>query len=156
MKTIGTYQNREVIWTDYQNILQSELPNSDWLCLLTCSKFKPDLSKFDLLTRRSIDNGILEFKGHGKYGELLHDCFDETMVIMETIENHIEIEIMTTWHNDETFADTFWQCFFATRLPETTNLEKVKVLCSDLDGIDRTKELQDYMIQFNKGWIPKD
>lgn len=156
MNKLGTYQNREVYWANYPDLLNDELPSSDWICMLTSSEVKPDADKFDQFTRKTIKNGILEFKGHGKFGELLHDWFDGTMVIMETMDKHPEIETMTTWHNDETLADVFWQCFFATCLPETTNLEKVKILCSDLDGIDRTKELQDYMIQFNKGWIPKE
>jgi len=97
------------------------------------------------IRKKTIANGLLEFKGHGKFGELLHDSFDETMVIMETMEKHNEIEVMTTWHNNETLADVFWQCFFATCLPDNTNYENIKIVCSDLDGINRTNELQDYI-----------
>tara|TARA_R110000796_G_scaffold71409_2_gene161965 strand:+ start:16903 stop:17178 length:276 start_codon:yes stop_codon:yes gene_type:complete len=78
---------------------------------MTSSESKPELDKFNRFTRAAIKSGVLEFKGHGKFGELLHDWFDETMVIMEAIENHSEIEVMTTWHNDESLAGTFWQCF---------------------------------------------
>jgi len=156
MKRIGTYQNREVIWVNYSNILQCELPSSDWICMFTSSVSKPDVDKFDKITRKSIESGVLEFKGHGKHGEFLHDCFDETMVNMEVMENHPEISVMTTWHNDEKLSDVFWQCFFATCLPESVGNENIKIICSDLDGINRTNELRDYIDRFVKGWLPND
>jgi len=74
---------------------------------------------------------------------------------MEVVESHSETEVMTTWHNDESLANSFWQCFFATCLPETTNYEKLKIVCTDLDGIDRKDELAHYLSQFKQGWIPK-
>ncbi|GAB5551779.1 MAG: hypothetical protein Sapg2KO_13700 [Saprospiraceae bacterium] len=87
MEEIKTYQNRKVVWMDYNELLVGEMPKSDWICLATSSESKPDADKFDRFTRDALKNGILEFKGHGKFGELLHDWFDETMVIMETMEN---------------------------------------------------------------------
>lgn len=156
MKKIGAYWNREIYWSKYSDLLNNELPNSDWICLFTCSKSKPSEKEFNQFTRLAINNKILEFKGHGKYGETLHDWFDETLIVMETMENHPEIEVMTTWHNKETLADTFWQCFFATCLPDSTNYKNLKIICSDLDGINRTIELEDYLERFKKGWLPKD
>jgi len=156
MNEINTYQNRKVVWRSYQELLEGNMPNSDWICLMTSSESKPDPDKFDKFTREAIKNGVLEFKGHGKFGELLHDWFDETMVIMETMENHSEIEVMTTCHNDESLADTLWQCFFATCIPETADYEKLKIVCTDLDGKDRKGELANYLNQFEQGWIPEN
>ena len=135
---------------------RSELPNSDWICLFTSSERRPDINNFDEFTRRSIANGLLEFKGHGKFGELLHDWFDETMVNMETMEEHEEIEVITTWHINESLSDVFWQCFFDTCLPETTNYNKIKIVCSDLDEVNRISELQDYIKRFKEGWLPNE
>ena len=129
------------------------MPKNDWICLAISSELKPSYDKFDRFTRDAIKNGILEFKGHGEFGELLHDWFDETMVIME---NHSELEVMTTWHKGKSLADTFWQCFFATCLPEATDYERLKLVCTDLDGIDRKEELANYIILFEDGWLPKD
>jgi len=155
MKKIGTYQNRKAIWMDSQELLLlNEMPSSDWICLVTSSQVKPDWDEFDRFTRRSIKHGILEFKGHGKFGELLHDWFDESISIMEIMEQHPEIEVMTTWHNNQSLADVFWQCFSATCLPETTNFENLKIVCSDLDGIDRSEELNNYLVRFEDGWLP--
>lgn len=156
MKKIGTYQNREVHWVNYPELLSSELPNSDWICMLTASQTQPDINQLDHFVRKTIANNLLEFKGHGKFGEFLHDLFDETMVEMETMENHPEIEAMTTCHNNETLADVFWQCFFATCLPEYTNYENIKIICSDLDGINRANELKHYIKRFEEGWLPNE
>jgi hypothetical protein len=120
MKLIGTYQTRQVFWFDYGQFQLEELPTKDWLCLAT-SDIHPNDQKFEKFIRHSIDHGILEFKGHGEFGVELHDLFDETMTHMEIVENHEPISVMTTWHNDETLADTFWDCFFATCLPETAD-----------------------------------
>ena len=70
------------------------------------------------------------------------------MVDMEVIEKRAEIGLVTTWHHDETLADTLWQCFFATCLPETSDSDNIKVVCVDLDGVDRTEELQSYLKAF--------
>ncbi|GAB5551778.1 MAG: hypothetical protein Sapg2KO_13690 [Saprospiraceae bacterium] len=63
---------------------------------------------------------------------------------------------MTTWHNNESLADTFWQCFFATCLPETTDYEKLQIVCIDLDGKNRKEELSNYINRFEKDWLSKD
>lgn len=154
MQSIGKYFDRQIYWLDYDNF-SNELPDKDWLCLATANR-PPDLDKFDKFVRTAIAKDILEFKGHGKFGEKIHDLFDETMVVMETMEDHNEIGVMTTWHNDETLADTFWQCFFATCLPETADLDNIKIICTDLDGVNRTEELKSYIDRFESGWLPPD
>ncbi len=156
MNEIKTYQNRKVVWVEYHELLSGKMPEGDWICLATSSESKPAADKFDKFTREAIKSGILEFKGHGRFGELLHDWFDETMVMMESMEKHSEIEVMTTWHNDESLVETFWQCFFATCLAETTNYEKLKIVCTDLDGKDRKDELANYLKRFEQGWLPKN
>jgi len=151
---IGKYFDRQVYWLDYDNFAD-QIPDKNWVCLAIANN-QPDIDKFDKFVRTSVSRNILEFKGHGQFGEELHDHFDQNMVIMETMENHPEIDVMTTWHNDETLADTFWQCFFATCLPETADLDNIKVICTDLDGINRTDELKNYIKEFELGWLPSD
>ena len=153
MKLIGTYQNRTVFWFDYDEFNLDQLPEKDWLCLAT-SDIDPNDKKFEEYVRHSIEHGILEFKGHGKFGEKLHDIFDEIVVQMEVVENHDPISIMTTCHNDETLADAFWQCFFVTCLPETADLDNISIVCTDLKGIDRSNELRDIIDRFETNWIP--
>jgi len=154
MNLIGKYFGRQVYWLDYENFA-NQIPDKNWICL-AISNNQPDLDKFDEFVKHLISTNILEFKGYGQFGKELHDYFDENIVIMETMENHPEIDLMTTWHNDETLADTFWQCFFATCLPETADLENIKVICTDLDRVNRTEELQNYIKEFELGWIPSD
>jgi hypothetical protein len=154
MKPIGKYFDRQVFWIDYEKF-PDQLPDRDWVCLAIANN-PPAIDTFETFVRTSISKNILEFKGHGQFGEKLHDLFDETMVIMETTEHHTEISVMTTWHNDETLADTFWQCFFATCLPETADFHNIRIVCTDLDGIDRCEELKDYIKEFELGWLPSE
>lgn len=154
MKPIGTYQTHQVFWFDYDQFQLEQLPTKNWVCLAT-SDIDPNDEKFEKFVRHSIDSKILEFKGHGKFGEKLHDLFDETMTQMEIVENHGPISVMTTWHNDKTLADTLWDFFFATCLPETADLDSISIICTDLKGNDRTSELKKILDRFEGGWIPE-
>jgi len=156
MNKIGTYHNRKVIWATYEELLEGNMPKENWICLITASKNKPDFDVFDTFTRVAIQHGVLEFKGHSFFGELLHDWFDETINVMEVMENHAEIDVMTTWHDDQSFADVFWQCFFATCLPDITNYSNLKIVCFDMDGINREQELKKYLQRFENNWIPEN
>ena len=154
MKQIGTYQTRQVFWFDYGSFQLDQLPKKDWLCLAT-SDIDPNHQKFEKFVRHSIDHGILEFKGHGESGKKLHDLFDETIAQMEVFENHSPISVITTWHNNETLADAFWDCFFATSLPETADWDNIAIICTDIIGDDRTSELKIILQRFEQGWIPE-
>lgn len=94
MQSIGKYFHRQIYWLDYNNFTD-QLPDNDWVCLAV-SNIERDVDKFDKFVRTLISKNILEFKGHGKFGEKLHDLFDETMVEMEVIEDHAKISVMTT------------------------------------------------------------
>jgi len=153
MNPIGTYQTRQVFWFEYQQFQLEKLPTKDWVCLMT-SDVRPDPVQFEKFVRHSIDNGILEFKAHGQFGENLHDSFDEIEVEMEVLEKHNPIDVMTTWHSNESLADTFWQCFFATCLPETADFDNISIVCADLTGTDRSKELKGFIERFENGWLP--
>ena len=152
MQSIGKYFERQIYWVDFDNF-SNELPNKDWLCLAIADK-QPNLDKFDKIARTAITKNILEFKVHGAYGEKLHDLFNKTRLVMETMEDHNKIEVITTWHNNETLLDTFWQCFFSTRLPETADLDNIKIICTDLDGVNRIEELKGCIREFELGWLP--
>ncbi|HMG14552.1 MAG TPA: hypothetical protein VK590_03830 [Saprospiraceae bacterium] len=152
MQNIGKYFYRQIYWLDYDNF-SNQLPGKDWVCLAVANQ-PPDIEKFEKFVRTAIANNILEFKGHGNYGAKLHDLFDETLIEMETMENYGEINVMTTWHTDETLADTFWQCFFATCVPDTGDLDNIQIICTDLDGVNRTDELKSYIKEFELGWLP--
>jgi hypothetical protein len=109
MDSVGQYFGRQVYWLNYKQFAD-QLPDKDWVCL-AISNSQPDIGTFDKFVRTSIEKGIHEFKGHGKFGEYLHDLFDEIVVNMEVIEGHPESDVMTTWHNDETLADTSGNVF---------------------------------------------
>lgn len=152
MNLIGKYFDRQIFWLNYDQF-DDQLPDKDWICLAIANN-QFDTDQFDKFVRTSISRNILEFKGHGQLGEKLHDHFDETISIMEMMERHNTIEVMTTWHNEETLAKTFWQCFFVTCLPEATDFENIKIICTDLDGVNRCDELKKYINKFESGWLP--
>jgi hypothetical protein len=154
MQFIGRYFNRQVFWLEYGNYFD-QLPNKDWVCLSICNNW-PDENEFDKFVRTCISKNIMEFKGHGRFGELLHDLFDGTMAIMRIMESHNEFDVMTTWHNDQTLADAFWQSFFVTCIPETADYANITVICTDLDGVNRIEELKSYIKKFESGWLPSD
>jgi hypothetical protein len=145
MKEIGTYQSRKVYWFNYNQFQLDQLPTKNWLCLAT-SDIDPNDEKFEKFVRYGIDNGILEFKGHG--------LFDEIMVDIEISKSLNTIDIATTWHNDETLADAFWQCFFVTTLPTRADLDNISIVCTDIEGNDRITELKGILKRFENGWIP--
>ncbi|MBK6475166.1 MAG: hypothetical protein IPF95_10730 [Flavobacteriales bacterium] len=155
MKPIGTYSARRVFWFDYDKFQLDQLPTKNWLCLAT-SDIEPNKDRFEEFIRHSIDHGILEFKGHGQFGERLHDIFDEIMVDIEISRKVDFIDIGTTCHNGETLADAFWQCFFATALPVTADMDNISIVCTDIEGTDRSNEMELILGRFEKGWIPED
>lgn len=155
MKQIGTYFSRKVYWFEYDQFKLDQLPKDNWLCFAT-SEIKPDAVKFKQFVQYAIENNILEFKGHGKFGEELHDIFDEVMIDLEISKNLKYLDIVTTSHNDETFADAFWQCFFATTLPVRADLDNISIVCMDITGKNRTSDLKRIIDRFENGWIPDD
>ena len=63
---------------------------------------------------------------------------------------------MLTGDNETVLANLFWECFCVTCLPVSTDYEKLKIICTDLDRQDRKKEIQNLIEKFNKGWLPDD
>lgn len=153
MKLIETYQGRKTYWLNYSQFDIEKLPSSDWVFLAVANE-KPTEKKFKTIVERCIQKNISEFKGQGLYGTKLHDLFDETMVDIELNENIKPFEIMTTAHEDETFADVLWQCYFATCLPGETNFDNISIVCTDLNGSNRSTEIKNLLEKFNQGWTP--
>lgn len=154
MELIGEYYNRKVYWLNYDGFSQ-QLSNMDWVCVAIANR-QFDVNKFDDFVRISIARGIVEFKGWGELGEKLHDLFDETIVVMETMESQKEIEVITTWHDDETLADVLWQSFFIVGLSDSVDFDDIAIVCTDMDGEDRREELLKYINEFKLGWIPDE
>ena len=152
MQYIGRFSGKQIYWLDYSKF-DGQFPGKNLVCLAVTNG-KPDVDKFDQFVRATISSGILEFKAHGKCSELLHDLFDDTTIVMTDVEGFSEIEVVTTWHNDETLAETFWQCFFATSYSNKVSNDEVKIFCTDLDGVERSEELRKYIKKFERGWMP--
>jgi len=151
MEYLGKHFEREVYWMDYKNCI-TQLPDQGWVCL-AISNSDPQREFFTKFAEASIKHGILEFKSWGLFSENLHELFDETIVRLSANDRE-DCLIVTTWHSDEALVEAFWQCFYATSLPEEADWEHIKIICVDLDGTDRKKELKSYIKEFQNGWIP--
>jgi hypothetical protein len=95
---IGSHQRMEVLYFEPGIHDLDSLPKKNWLCLAIANS---DFDKvfFDDFMFYSFQSGLHQFTGQGKHGELLHDLFDETVVMYE-IDNDIELDIMTLWGNE--------------------------------------------------------
>ena len=113
MEYLGEHKGRKVFWWKYSDENFNELPDKDWICF-AMEDVLPNEEMFEKFAREFINKNILEFKAYGKNSSMLDDWFDEMMVVMEIMENHPEIDVMTTWYSDEGLASAFWQCFYAT------------------------------------------
>ena len=155
MEYLGEHSGRKVFWCKYPDENFNEFPDNDWICFAMVDGL-PDREAFEKFAKAAINKNILEFKAYGNDSSMLDDWFDETMVVMETMENHPEIEVMTTWHNNEGLASAFWQCFYATCLPEKTEYYNLKIVCVHFNNIDVRENFRNYIKQFNDGWLPSD
>ncbi len=162
MEKIGEFDGKEVYWLDY-NSYEGQLPMWDWVCLAFCDA-QYDYDKFKQFARAAINNKILCFGGHGKYGASLHDSFDGVIVKIITTENQPDFELLTTWHPNETAADAFWQycyCYshdysYYDESERPPGSVFIKIVCTSIDGENRIAELQGYLQRFSEGWLPPD
>lgn len=156
MEFLGKHLGRKVYWLDYNaDSFKNGIPDSNWIWFAIANS-DPYQGQFDKLARTSIKNGLLEFKGQGKFGKTLHILFDTTMVNMEIEEGHDEITIMTTGDDETDLPNAFWECFCATCLPETTDYEKLNIICTNLDGVNEKARLKNLIDRFNESWIPEE
>ncbi|UKN03481.1 hypothetical protein K6119_08135 [Paracrocinitomix mangrovi] len=155
MNLIGTNNTWKIYWSDYHNIFEESIPSDTWVCMFIANS-EPDWKQFEQFINKALSFGIVDFKSNGKYAEQLHDYFDFHLVDLNLeIEEKDWTEVMTTWHTNETVADTFWQTLNIACLPDHHSYQDVKVLCSDLDGLNREDELANYLQKFKEGWLPK-
>ena len=154
MEKIGSHFEREVYYSNYiQNYDLSLIDN--WICFaISNSDFEK--GKFEDFAKNSINNGLLEFKAQGTHGENLHIDFDLIMVKMEVDEKHPPIDICTTGDNETDLENAFWECFYASALPDHADYENIKILCVNIDGKYYKARLQSLMRKFNQGWLPEE
>jgi hypothetical protein len=155
MEFLGKHKTNEVYYFTPETEPLDNLPKENWICLGIANR-EFDQSLFDVFIKHSVYSGLLEFKGQGKLGEELHDCFEEEIVYLEVIEECPATDVMTSWFNDGTddFPNAVWSCFYAPVLPEGTDTAKTKVVCVPFDGQDYKKQLSTIIGRLNDGWMP--
>lgn len=158
MESLGRYNDRQVFWLDFIEESFHELPESDWICFGMSNEnpFKEPLSiNLTKFCGIAIDRGVLEFKTFGKESSMFDDFFDFE-VVAKNIERGEDFFVNTTWHDKESLASAFWQCFHATCIPDNADHGNLKVVCVHFENIDKRQELKGFLEKFNKGWLPEE
>jgi hypothetical protein len=150
---LGEHKGRKVYWWRYAEDYD-DLPVNNWICFALADT-SPEYDVYSKFVRAAIDRNILEYKVQGCFSEKLHDEFDEIVVLMEVLENHADINAITTWHHEGP-ASTFWQCFYATSFTLTPECDDLKIICVDFDNADKRKEITNYLKRINEGWLPSE
>ena len=156
LKYIGKHKLNHVYYYSLHLHELDSLPREHWVCLGIANR-DFDKNFFEEFIIFSASKGLLEFKGQGAFGELLHDLFDE--VIMEyEFQEEVKTDIMTTWRNNgpNDLADNFWGCFYAIVLPENVQQSQLSIVCIGFDGEDYSETLKELLERMNQGWVPPE
>lgn len=154
MEYIGKYYERNVYYFDLVLEAVNTVDQFDnWICFAIASKPYPK-EKAEAFIRNALLNGVLEFKAQGHYGEDLHILGDLTMVSLEVDEGYPVFDVMTTGDATTNLANAFWECFFATALPDRADYDHLKILCVSFDGTDYLTELKNYWIRSRRTGYP--
>ena len=153
---LGRHLNNDIYYFSPETDHLENLPNENWICLAIANK---DFDKpfFEEFVVYSANQGLLEFKAQGEFGELLHDYFDEIIIEYE-FQKNIETDIMTSWYNGKTndLPNCLWDCFYAHILPKDTDFTKTKIVCISFDKVNYKIILKDIISKLNDGWLPPD
>ncbi|MGB8194388.1 MAG: hypothetical protein WCF67_20825 [Chitinophagaceae bacterium] len=153
---LGKHNKNEVYYYSLNQHELDSLPRENWVCLAIANE-EFDRAFFEEFVIFSATNGLLEFKGQGLQGELLHDLYDEIIVDYE-LQAEVETDVMTSWYGEgpNELANAFWGCFYANVLPEGIEQDDVKVVCICFDGGDYADLLKKLLEKINEGWVPED
>lgn len=158
MESLGEYNGRKVFWLEFLEKNFQELSVSDWICFGMSDEnpfnepLSATLTKFCGI---AIDRGVLEFKAFGKESSKFDDFFDSE-VVTKNLESGEDSFVMITWHDKESLASAFWQCFHATCIPDDADHNNLKIVCLHFENIDKRQELKSFLEKFNKGWLPEE
>lgn len=156
MERIGKHFGRTVFYVDLASepvTFVDQLEN--WICFGIASEVYPS-ELAEAFIRCALLSGMLEFKAQGANGEELHHLCDMVMVSLEIDEGHSEFDAVTTGDADTDLANAFWECYFATALPDRADFDHLNIVCVSFDGNDYRSALREVLDQFEAGWIPDD
>ena len=158
MEFLGEHRRCKVYWLDFFEKNFPDLPNENWLCFAMSENDpyqEPQKELISKFCKISIEKGIYEFKAFGSQSSKLDDFFVREVVEYDEKTNQ-DLHVMTTCHDDESLANAFWGCFYATCLPDEADYDNLKLVCTHFENIDKKAELKDYLERFNEGWLPEN
>lgn len=157
MYLIGQHKEKQVYYFDLEKDDLQNLPKENWTAIgIVNGAYKKHL--FEKFVKHNVYSGLLEFKSQGKYGETLHNHFDEQIVELEIIEGYPETDIMTTWYRGEKndLPNALWDSFNISFAPDSIDSARTKIICISMDGQSYQDTVQAILARLNEGWIPPD
>ncbi len=156
MEHCGNFQERTVYYLCLDSEANSVVEQMDnWICFAIASGQYPKDKAVNFI-RHTLLGGMLEFKAQGAHAEELHLLCDSTMVSLEVDEGHPIFDIVTTGSASTDLANAFWECFFATVLPDRADYDDLKVVCVSFDGTNYRSRIDGLLDRFEEGWVPSD
>ena len=118
MEEIGVFNGRKLLYLRHSPDINwvKEFPNKNWLLVAAIDgKNKNDLFE---ISEKALDHDVCYVCCFGPQGELLHDIFDEEIVIRKVFagDHHLPPYdlIMTTWHGD--LEEILWFGLFVANI----------------------------------------
>lgn len=88
-------------------LLQRTPAKPSWVLLLAADTFRFSVDEMSDLASAALDADVAYVCTWGPDCERMHDAIDEVIAIRAVMENKTaEFHVMTTWHDDDTLADT--------------------------------------------------
>ena len=158
MKLLGNSNGRQILYTSVladPNWLDN-LPTENWLVFaIGQNEHKSTYIRF---AYKCIDNNVLYLCTAGQDAEIIHDLFDELIVVKkiekcESVDspNDFENSPMTTWHNN--FSEGFW---FAILNAHHEKKGINKIVCVDFTTKGVRQHLTNLIEKINNSWLPSD
>ena len=142
-------------YSDASGIDANSIPSGNWVCMGLANK-DFDVHIFENFVTQVLNKGLVEFMGIGQFGEKLHDCFDE-VVVMEGINNNTSYDIVTLWggEKEDDLANAIYDSITISRFDESSSSQK-QVICISFDGENYSDTLIRIINKLNTGWIPDE
>lgn len=153
MNSIGVINEREVYYfriTDKERWFDF-LPFGNWLVMPLSDERNEIL--IDIVAQKCLEKKVVYICTTGKYGEYIHDVFDETIAdsrFQIDSSDELEHDPVTTW--DAEIVECLWFALYSAQ-GEHSKIEKI--VCLDFASEQSNERtIVALMSRFSTGWVP--
>lgn len=158
MELLGVSCERQLFYINVNTNTNwaESLPTQNWLVFAIGDE--KDIDAYSTLSDVCIEKNVAYVCSAGKYCELIHDIFDET-IVWKKIQNGESVDSMddfenspmTTWDNH--FSEGFW---FAITTAYDEHFIIDTIVCIDYTTKGVKQHLITLIEKINSGWLPSD